>query len=477
MAGIGFELKKLFKNKGFLNNIRALVYTSVVTVGPQLLCITMVTALEIIVSMLNIAYTEKEIFLASTLYAFVFSQILTSGFSMLVTRYISDKLYSKEYNKILPSLYGIIAICLILGSITGIIFFAGKTIRFSIKLSTYVLFMELIIMWLETVYLSALKDYLKIVESYLLGMITASTSVVILLYFKRFSSSEALLLSLDIGIFFIITFLVGNIQSFFRTSDKKYFEFIKYIDKYSSLFFISFFYTLGMYVHNFIYWGSPLGRIVANTYIFAPAYDVPTFYAMLTILPASIMFVISVETAFYDRYKDYYSQITMGGNLKDIIQAKKSMLTILWQEIFHLMEVQLFFTIFFVILGYCFLPYIGMTQASIDIFVILTFAAYCTVSMLIILLIELYFENRKEALIIAAAFLFTNILFTLISLILGENYYGLGFLAAALISLAVGLIDLKKFLDDIDYITFCSQPIIYKEKKGLFTYLVNKIYM
>lgn len=476
MAGIGFELKKLYKNKSLLGDFRALLYTSAVTIGPQLLCILMITVLQFVIGFLNIAYTEKELFLYSVLYSFVFSQLLTSIFSMVVTRYISDKLYIKAYNKILPSLYGVISICLVIGGVVGAAFLVRSPINIYMKLSTYILFMELIIMWLETVYLSVLKDFVKIVKAFLLGVLSAIALSILMLIKTELEPSLAIVISIDVGIFVIITLLMYYIKSFFKTPVKWCFEFLKCFDKYYSLIFISFFYTLSLYIHNFIYWNSNLGRAIFNTYVSAPIYDVPTFYAFLTILPASIIFVISTETSFYNRYREYYSKINMGGTLKDIKNAKKSMIVVLWRELFHLMEIQFFFSVFFVVLGNCSLPYIGLSETSVYTFIILSFGAYCSISMFIIVLIELYFENRKGALIVTTTFLFSNILFTLISLKFGENYYGFGFFASAFISLVIAILSLEKFLKNIDYITFCSQPIVYREKKGVFTHLVERIY-
>ncbi|MFC0905923.1 exopolysaccharide Pel transporter PelG [Clostridium sp. MT-14] len=476
MAGIGFELKKLYKSNSILFKFRAILYTSVAITGPQVLCIAAIASLQLIVSLMNVSFSQRELFLASTLYSFIFSQIITSGFSMLVTRYISDKLYSKEYDKIMPSLYGVLSICITIGAVAGIIFFYRSPLHFSIKFITYILFMELIIMWLETVYLGTIKEYFKIVKTFFLGLVTSVVLGIVILMSTKLNPIEVLLASLDVGTFVIITLLMLSIQNFFKSSDRKYFEFLKYFDKYSILFFICFFYTLSMYIHNFIFWSGSLGKIVAGTYIFAPSYDVPTFYALLTILPSMVIFAISLETSFYDRYREYYSQITCGGNLRDIVRARKSMVLVLWQEMFHLMEVQFFFTFVCILIGNCFLPFIGLTQTSIDIFDILTFGAYCSISMFIIVLIGLYFENRKGAFVITSIFLVSNFLFTIISVKLGYGYYGLGYFLASFISLCAALHNLTYFLNDIDYITFCSQPVIYREKTGIFTRMVDKFY-
>ncbi|KHD37516.1 hypothetical protein NL50_04885 [Clostridium acetobutylicum] len=476
MAGVGFQLKKLYNHKSLLLDFRTLMYSSIVIVGPQLLCIAAIAFFQIIMSNANVSFKDKELFLASTLYCFIFSQIITSGFSMIITRYISDKLFAKEYNKVLPSLYGVISICVFIGGVIGAVFFYKSPINIFTKFFTYILFIGLIVMWLETSYLSALKDYMKIVRSFLIGFVTSGVLGIIILKVTHINPIQISLLCFDIGVFIIVTLLMFYIKSFFKSSEKGYFDFLKYFDRYFSLFLICFFYTFSLYIHNFIFWSGSLKEVISHTYIFATMYDVPTFYALLTTFPASIIFSISLETSFYDKYKDYYSQITLGGSLKEITNARKSMISVLYQQIFRLMEIQLFFSVVFIALGHYLLPFVGLPQISIDIFKSLTLGAFCSISMFTIILIDLYFENRKGALISTSVFLILNTVFTFISLKLGQNYYGVGYFLASFISVIVAFVNLNKFLVNIDYITFCSQPIIYKEREGIFSLIVNKLY-
>ncbi|MCY6482926.1 exopolysaccharide Pel transporter PelG [Clostridium aestuarii] len=476
VAGIGFELKKLFKSKSFFNNIRAYLYSSLVTVGPFILCTLMITVIQILMRYMNISFVERELFLVSIVYAFIFSQIVTSGFSMIITRFISDKLYNKEFKDILPSLYGIISISVIIGAVPAIIFLVRSPLEWNIKLCSYILYMELIIMWLQSVYLSALKDYIKIVKGFLFGIVITLVLAYCLIKFSNIKAVLSLLVAMDVGIFTIIVVLMAYIKSFFSESSDKYFLFLGYFDKYPALFFVNLFYTLGLYVHNFVFWNSGLKNIIAYTYSYSPIYDVPVFYAFLSIIPSMVLFVVSVETSFYEKYRAYYSNIIGRGNLLDIKNSRKDMTNVLWAEIRNIMEFQLFFTLIFLVLGGFILTRIGLIKLSIDIFNITTLGAYANIIMLIIMLIELYFEDIKGALIISTTFLITNLTFSLITIYFGESFYGLGFFLATFITLLVGLNRLIKFLKYINHHTFCSQPIVYRETRGIFTKIVQYIY-
>ena len=110
MAGIGFELKRLFADKSVYGYSKAFSYTVMVTLGPFILMVFMTLSIQAMLIMFEKSFALSELFVVSVIYPFIFSHILSSGFSMLATRYISDKLYMKKYIDILPSMYGMLAI-------------------------------------------------------------------------------------------------------------------------------------------------------------------------------------------------------------------------------------------------------------------------------------------------------------------------------------------------------------------------------
>jgi polysaccharide biosynthesis protein PelG len=473
MAGIGFELKKLFKEAGFFSSLRAYAYSALVLLGPFVLCTVVIVAIMQLLGYIDVSFKDRELFIASVVYAFIFSQIMVSGFKMMISRFISDMLYSEKFEFIMPSLYGVLSIAVPLSGIIGILFFWNSPIQFEIKLVSYLLFIELVIVFIMMEYLSTLKDYMKIVKSFLWGIGTIIVLSFVFIKFTNLLTVFGLILAMDSGFFIIIVSLMVYLKNFFGKSSNKYFEFIRHMDKYPALFFIAFFYTLGLYSHNFLLWTSELGVRIGGTYIYAPTYDVPTFYAFLSIMPSMIVFVVSIETSFYDKYKAYYTLITGKGNLTDIENAKKDMTRTLWSEIRNIMEIQLFFTLIFISIGYYVLPKIGLSQLSIDIFNLLALGAYFNVIMLIIILLLLYFEDRKGALFVAGTFLAGNVIFTYLTMNYSENTYGLGFFLAALVSVILAIIELIVYLKNINYHTFCGQPIVYKEKVGFFSHLVD----
>lgn len=464
MAGIGFELKKMFRNQGYLSSMKAYAFSSLVTVGPMLLCMVMITVLQQILLHLDVSYLERMTFLAAVVYAFVFSLLITCGFSMVISRYIADKIYLREYNDIIASLYGAMATCLCLGGTIGALFYWLSPLAAPFKLTAYLLFVELIVVWLQSTYLSALKDYMRIIRGYLVAVAVTITTALLLLNLTDVEKGIAMLLSLDSGFFIMIVLSMVHLESYFPKRERNYFDFLQYIRKFPSLLGTGFFCSLGFYVHHFVFWlASPLQESVAGTYLIAPSYDVPAFYASLSILPTMVVFVVSVETAFYEKYRTYYGTILGNGSVRDIKRAKSDMIQTLWQELSFMMEIQLFFTFVSLALGITLLPHIGFSSEQIERFNILVIAGFLYAVMFVVMLLLLYFDDRKGAFAVMSLFLVSTIGMTIAMLSL-ENY-GFSFFISTCIALIAGLGRLFYFLKNIDYYTYCLQPLVTKEKR------------
>jgi len=460
MAGIGFQLKNLFKENSFFWRIKAFAFSSIVIAGPMILCILLITLGQWFLGQLGTPFQERELFLGGTLYSFVFSQLLTGGFTMLFSRYLADQLYLGKRENVLSSLYGVLAVNLLLGGIAGGIFYFISPLGLLIKLSCYLFFMELTIVWLLSIYISALKEYLQLIWGFFIGVTIAAALIFGGSILLGQSTAAVLFFSMDLGFFAIILLFFASIKQHFPENNQHYFDFLTYLQKYPSLFLIGFLYTLGLYGHSFIVWLGPLKVVAGNTYVMAPLYDVPVFYAYLTILPAMVLFVVSVETSFYEQYQKFYSMVLGQATLKEIKEAQKKMSNVISREFAFIMEFQLFFTICAISLGTKLLP---LSTEQVDIFNIITVGNFFFIMMFILVQILLYFDDRQGALITIAAYTGSLLLLTAITLLFGS--YGLACFIAGLLGLGVALVRIYRYSKDFGYYTFCHQPLIIKEEK------------
>ncbi len=463
MAGVGFELRKLFREQGLISSVKAYAFSSVTTIGPMVLCMVMIVLMQWMMVHAGSAFSERELFLSTVVYAFIFSVLITGGLSMLLTRFIADMMYLRKLEHLLSSYYGAAAVCLPVGLLVAWGFLHDLPVGFGYKLAAYMLFAELIVIWIQTVHLSALKDYRRIVRNFAIGIGLSVLLAWALLFHSPYNGAEAVLIALDAGFFAVVMLCSIHFeQRFPKKSSRVYFAFLSYFGKFPSLFFIGTFFYSGVYVHNFVYWSGVHGARVAEKYAISPFYDLPVFYAYLTVVPTLVTFVVSVETAFYEKFRDYYNLILNGGTYADIERAKKEMQRTLMQEVSFIMEVQLLFTVVCIAIGMKLLPAIGFTMAQLDTFSILALGYYLFIISFIVMLILLYFDDRKGVTAISGLFVLLNI--GLSYWMMKAGFHGLGMFAASFLFLVLGLSRLVYYVRNIDYYTFCAQPISIRRK-------------
>ena len=116
MAGIGFELKKLFRRKGIFASFRAYGYAGVICTGPMLLGVLLLLSVMFLCNLYNVSEHSRELIICMITYALLGSLTVTSFFSMAVTRFLADMLYEDRKTMILPSFWGSTGILLTLAA-------------------------------------------------------------------------------------------------------------------------------------------------------------------------------------------------------------------------------------------------------------------------------------------------------------------------------------------------------------------------
>jgi len=474
MAGIGFELKKLFKKKGMIASAKAYMYSIFVTVGPLITSVVAITGLFTMMKWVGVPRSDIELMQGTIMYSFIFSVIFTSGYCMLISRYLADVDYFETQEDVLPTFYGSIALIMIVLSIPGVIFYSFSPLDLAYKIFAYLLYIELSIEMVIAVYVSALKDYKRISNSFMIGVAFGFFTGYVAINLLHLDSLLGILIAFVACIFLVIFLLAIEVKRFFYKKSNKYFDFIRYFEKVSVLYFTNTFYVTTIYIHSMVFWVfSDLSVTIKETYTYAPYYDMPAGFAFLSMVPTMVIFVVKIETVFYVKYRDFFNLINKFACYEDIVVAKREMLHVVQKELAYIMEIQLFFSIAAIIAGLRFLRYAGFSSSMIDIFVVLVIAYYCLIMSFVIMTILLYFDNRKDAFAIALFGMVGNAFFTYISILLGESYYGVGFLVSGFLTLVTGIVLLYRYLRDIEYQIFCVQVRWRTDKTGLLTKLTE----
>lgn len=474
MAGIGFELKKIVDKDGYFSSARAYFMSLIITIGPMILSILIFLFMQNILKNFGESFKNIQLFNSIIIYSFLISFLSSSFFNMLMSRYVSDCIYIKAKGKIVESLIGVSVLYSIIVSIFISLLFINSNLNIYLKLLTLTISILLGIMWIEITYLSAVKNYLKIVGFFFIGILIIILSMNIGIRFLEINPFYSALISMILGYVFIsISFLIILYKEFgvYDLRIRNCIGFIKSIDNYYELIFIGAFLAIGVYGHNIVIWFTNDATVIENTFRIASFYDVPSFYALLSIIPMAVMFMLKVETEIYPIYKEFYDFVGDSGSINEIKRAKKKLIDIVILNMKNMIEVQFIWSIGFLVLGFKLLPRMGFDNTSLQIFGILIIAVLSYISMTFLILLLLYFDRRKECLKITTIFLISSVGLSILSVLLGKDFYGYGFLVASLLSLVVAFREINIFFKNIEYKTFSSQPV-FNTKRNVF----GKIY-
>jgi polysaccharide biosynthesis protein PelG len=472
MAGIGFELRKLFSHEGILANLRAYGYAGIVCTGPMLLSVAMLLGIRTVADMGGAGKQDQDLLVVMITYTLLASLVISSLFSMVITRFTADMLYINKPQWILPSFYGSLSILFVIGNIVYGVFLLLSGIQPLYQLLCLILFDELIVVWSQVNYMTAIKDYRSILLFFAAGMAIA-VACGFLFVWLNFEVISALLCAVIIGYGIMMSGFFVLMHRHFPKGQGNIFRFLEWIDRFPSLLLVGLFLTFGLFSHLVIIWFSPIGVQVEGLFYSAPRYDIPAFVAFLSTLATMINFVTSVEVKFYPKYKQYFNLFNNGGSVKDIDLAEGEMLTVLKQELNYLALKQIVLTILFIVIGSQVLLGSGL---GFDASMLGTFRILCIGYGLYaignsVMLIQLYFADNAGALLTSLLFMVLGIAGTLALVNGSQNYYGFGFLVGGIAMYLVAWVRLWSFTGKLQYHILCSQPVLLQERKGMFTKL------
>ncbi len=402
--------------KGLITfDIGAIIYAILITSGPWIISSTY---MFLMVAMLNV----DEFFSSSLIYSFIFSMIISGGFSFLVTRYISDEFYISNIEAVRRAYGGSIFLVALIALALSISFFLINPYYSFLDafLAIYAL-TSLSVLWIQMVFVVSSEKFLPVILSYLSGFTLA---MILSLIFK-----QKFLLFFDAGISLTVglqnIFIINEIG----VPDKLSLEFLKAFKKYPENLLIGFGYYFAVWVDDLIAWAIR-GREIIPGFVFSLDYDVPMFLAYLFVIPSLSMFIFFVETEFYTEYRKFYLQIEKGERLWKISNQTERLKQAVRQSIGSIAAVQITMTF----IGFAIsesLKSLGMSDIAIYIFKWGLIGAGFNVMFLTALLINMYFDFRDIAFQSILVALASNIIFSILTI---KTMPGFGFAISFAIS-------------------------------------------
>lgn len=458
MAGIGFRLQKILSENTYTSSLKAYFYAAAISCGPWLFTIVGVGTLGAFSGDL---FEEEAhyIFRGILVYCYAFSLIFTGFFQMVVTRYLSDCFFSEDYDAVLPVYTVTLLILTVIQVATAGVFFYFCEFDLKTAILGTLLYVVISNIWLAMVFLTALRNFHGILISFFVGSALSSVGAISA---GMVWQLPGLLGGFTLGQGIILIMLSRNIFSEFRYVKSFDLELFNYFIQYPQLAIIGFSYNLAIWIDKILFWFSHTGTQIKDLIYFCPIYDSAMYIAYLSIVPSMSLFIIRIETNFYDYYRDFYGTIVNKFPLNLIREEKMKMVNSLYGSMERFFKLQGFITLMIILFAKIIIDSANMLWIQIPLLQISTLGAFLHVLLLILSIIILYFDFRNLCMILTVTYLVTNTVFTYISIQMGLKFFGYGYTLSCFISLLVGYYLFAKKMDKLEYITFMRQPIVTK---------------
>ncbi|WP_198374503.1 exopolysaccharide Pel transporter PelG [Neoroseomonas rubea] len=451
MAGIGFALRRLAREDSLNAGLRSQAHAVAVTSGPWLLTVLALGLVEVFASEW-LGEDRHRLFSTVVVYNFAFSLVLTGPVVMVVTRRLADMLFARDVTEATGMLLGSLAVVFALQSAVGIPFYLF-VVDMEPTERVLALFGFLLVgaVWLVSAFLSALKSYGSISLSFALGM---GGGAALALQLAPTYGTVGLLAGFTIGLAVLVFSLVARVLAEYPAPAIRPFAFLPEMRRYWALALVGLLFGLATWVDKWIMWFAPGNVVLAGAMPTHPAYDSAMFLACLTMAPGAAMFLVVVETRFFEGYLRYYRGIANHATAQEIARNHSQILRILANGFRQVAVLQA---------AVCYLAMlaapglIGMARGGLELVPTFRFGvlgALCHGLMLFVVAILSYFDLRRSMLAVGATFLVLNAGLTWAALWLGVGYAGYGYFLASLLTLALAYALAARQLTQLPYMTF-----------------------
>lgn len=451
MAGIGFVLRRLAQQDNLLGALQAYGYSALVTSGPWLFTILAVGGINVM-GVRFFGIEGVETFRIVLIYNFAFSLALSGPVLLVVTRFLADSIFLKDVEG---------APALLIAGIAMVFFTQAP---FVLPLYLWYVEMETVDrlmavanyflidgVWLVSVFLTALKDFRSIGITFFLGMASAFGAAV--------ASAAAfgvtgLLFGFNIGMMLILYVLCMRVFAEYPYGLVRPFAFLAYFRKYWDLALSGLAYNLAIWADKWVMWLAD-EKVVSRTGLVSyPIYDSAMFLAYLSIVPAMSIFIVAVETNFYERYLEYYRGIQNHATLSHIRRAHRAISRELNSSGRNLIVLQAVIAALVVLLSPQIFALLQLPSKQIGIFRLGVLGALFHILLLFTMIVLSYFDLRRTMLWVNLFYLVSNALFTWATLHLGFAWYGYGYFLASLLTFCVAYVLCITSISNLSYLTF-----------------------
>jgi len=453
MAGIGFVVRKLVKKDNLTGLFSGYLFSTIITAGPWLFTILALGSITLFGQNFS-TLAEINDFRLCIIYNFSCSLVFSGPLTIIVTRFIADKIFVKDVHEVPGVLIGALALSFFLQlPLVAWFYYFYIDLPLEIKFAAFSNYFLINGIWMATVFMTALKDYNSISMTFAIGMLIGIASA---FFLGKAFAQTGLFWGFNIGIGTILFSLIARVLAEYPYQSTGYFGFLKGFKKYWELALCGLFYNLAIWADKWIMWFSPERQALANGFISYPNYDSAMFLAYLTIIPSMAIFFVNIETTFFEKYVHFFQEIQGHATYDQIRENQNGIIQNLFNSFRGLFLFQSVISLAAIFLAPAFIVWLKINFLMMGIFRLGVLGAFFHIMSMFIFIILYYFDFRRVAMWLNFLLLASNVIFTYVTLELGFPFYGYGYFLSSIVTFTISYGVTYYYLKTLTYRTFIS---------------------
>lgn len=456
MAGIGFKLRRLTQDESLLGYFQGYISAGLICCGPWILTVLTLSMADLFLADFSTS-GRPNLFRLLIVYVFAFSLVTTGGLQTVVTRYLADRLYAEDPHRHVPTYVGL---CLLNSPIQAILAALGlgflpMPVPFKVAgISLYVLVCNL---WLLMIFLGAVRAYGSILAAFALGGLTSLGLMWALSSYQELGLLMGFLGGQAVAYLWMLRLLLREFPTPTLAWD---FGFLVYFRKFPALGFGGWLLNLGAWIGVFVYWMSSYATVYYGLPSYYPHHDVAVFLALLSIIPALVIFFVRVETDFYEGYRAFFGGITTNKVAYSELQRRKAeMVDTLLSGFSSLLQVQGLVSLLVAAFPEVIFSFMKLPPETVEMTRNCAVGAFFLVIFQCLTTILLYYQAYYEVALSSLVLVLGNLAGAVASLWWGQSSHGLGLLVGSVSGLLLAYRYLLRVVRNLERITFMQQPM------------------
>lgn len=464
MAGIGIEFRRFFTKHSVIDTLRGAAFSLMTTLTPMMAVVLVLLLLYRALGYDTAPYASREVLSAAILYAFVFSLMITSAIGAPISRYVTNMIYVEKPEKVMPCLYTMMIVTAAITAPAGAILSILSVVRGGVAplfaLMNFCLFVSVTLTFYLMNFVMVVKALKAIAAFFAIGMGCTFLTGLLLVYAFKVYVVYAIVVALTLGFVIIGALHYAYARAYFKEGRGDYREILPFLWKWRRLILSNIMYSVGLFAHNFVFWFSDLGELVAGAYRCAPLYDKASCIAMYTNVLATVIFIVQSESHFTDRYR-HYSEMVISGRLRDIDTAKSRMLRMRSHVVLSTAEFHFVTSVCLFLLFLFLMPMLGIFGLTTTIYPCMAAGFFALFMMYAQIMYLYYFEDDSGAMCTSGVFMTTTIIASIVARALfSPEWYGMGLFIGAIAGFCFGYFRLIWIENHFDAHIFCKGKLI-----------------